>query len=355
MRRSIAGLSVVALMVLATSAMASAELEWLSYKDDFPGITYSASAGSIPWGNSPWREIGESDGPDAGAVHVDKDPYCADYKCLHIFGQGETYGLIGVVRSADLSDFEDADLCYDVKRLFDEGLKGSADAELLVQASVDGANWTTIDTFDLETTDSSPIHRSQTINNWISGGFAVRFVVTGTLGAEVFIDNVEIKGNVTPEPTTSTTKPTTSTTVKATTTTSRHEETTTTSRHEETTTTTTSPSITTTDVSTTTASPATTTSTTLVVFVVPPSEPPSGSGIRETDSGVQADFSSGLFGSMDMGKPEVLGVELSADYEMAVEFIETSWVWMLGLLVVIGGAIVTGLDRRRTLRRPEPT
>jgi hypothetical protein len=55
---------------------------------------------------------------------------------------------------------------------------------------------------------------------------------------------------------------------------------------------------------------------------------------------------------MEMGQPEVLRVELSADYKMAVEVIESSWVWMVGLLVVIAGAIVTGIDRRKTLETP---
>ena len=316
MRRVVAGLSVVTLMILATSAVASVELKSGSYKDDFPDVTYSGSSGSIPWENSPWREIGERDGPGEGAVHVDKDPYCADYKCLHILGQGETYSLIGVVRSADLSRFEEVDLCYDVKRLFDEDLKGSADAKLLVQVSADGSNWTTIDNFGLETTDSSPIHRSKGVSDWISEEFAVRFVVTGTLGAEVFVDNVEIKGTLSPAPTTTTTiKPSTTTTIKATTRTTMHED-------------------------TTTTTPSTTT--TVVAFVVPPAVPSTVSGIRETDAGVQVNFSSGRFGSMDMGQPEVLDVGLNADYSMAVELIETTWVWMIGLLVRIAGAIATG-------------
>ena len=349
MRRAAAGLSVVALMILATSALASVTIAWGSYKDVFPGITYSGSAGSIPWEYSPWNEIGENDGPGEGAVHVDLDPYCANYKCLQIFGQGEHYSLVGVVRSADLGGFEEADLCYDVKRLFDESFIGSASAELFVQVTADGSTWTTVDTFGLETTDSSPIHKSTGISDWISEGFAVRFVVTGTLGAEVFIDNVEIKGLMTPQPvTTTTTEGTTTTTEGTTTTTTKHEETTTT--------TTIRPSTTTTERSlttTTTTRPSTTT--TVFAVATPPVVPPAGSGIRETNSGVQANFASGLFGSMEMGQPEVLGVELTADYEMAVELIETTWVWMIGLLVIIAAAIATGLDRRRTIKTPQAT
>lgn len=51
---------------------------------------------------------------------------------------------------------------------------------------------------------------------------------------------------------------------------------------------------------------------------------------------------------MDMSEPDVLGIEISADYEMAVELIESSWIWMIGLLLVVATAIVSGLDRRRS-------
>lgn len=311
MRRLLATLAVFALMTSATAALGAVEADparLASYLDLFGSVSYSGSDGSISW-ESPWKEMGEGDGPSNGAVHVDVDPFCANMRCLQIFGQGETYSRTGLVRSADLSVFEDVDLSYDVKRLFDENLEDTLeeteDAELLIQVSTDGSEWKTIDDFGLETTDPNPIHRVHGVNNWISKGFAVRFVVTGTLVGEVFIDNVEIQGTLVPQPTTTTT--------------------------------------------TTTTAP-TTTSTTVAAVVLPPPAPPPESGIRETASGVQADFSSDLFGSMETGYPEVLEVELNADYKMAVEVIESSWVWMIGLLIVIAAAIVGGLDRRKTLR-----
>ena len=308
MRRLLALLTVSALMMVATADVQAKTEVSQSYLDLFGSVSYSGSDGSISW-ESPWKEIGEGDGPSNGAVHVDVDSLCPDMRCLQIFGQGETYSLIGLVRSVDLSVFEDVDLSYDVKRLFDENLEDTLeeteDAELLIQVSTDGSEWKTIDNFGLETTDPNPIQRVHGADNWISKGFAVRFVVTGTLVGEVFIDNVEIQGTLVPQPTTTTT--------------------------------------------TTTTAP-TTTSTTVAAVVLPPPAPPPESGIRETASGVQADFSSDLFGSMETGYPEVLEVELNADYKMAVEVIESSWVWMIGLLLVIAAAIVGGLDRRKTLR-----
>jgi hypothetical protein len=361
MRRFLAMITVSALMMMvATVALGNEVTEpsgLHSYEDVFGSVSYSGSDGSLFW-ESPWKEIGEGDGPSIGAVYVDVDPYCADYKCLHILGQGESFSLIGVVRRADLSEFKEAQLAYEVKRLFGGNLEGNA--KLLVQVSADGSTWDTIDSYVLETTDSNPIRSSKPIKTWISEAFAVRFVVTGILGSEVFIDNVQITGSVPSKPTTTTTTtvPTTVTTTKTTTTVTTIKTTTTTTKPLPTTTTTKPlPTTTTTDATTTTTSapdtttttaPTTTTTTTGVVVVVPPATPPTGSGIRETAFGVQADYSSGLFGSMTRGQPEVLGVELDADYKMAVEVIESSWAWMVVLLVVIAGAIVSGLDRRKS-------
>ena len=352
MRRFLAILTVSALMMVATAALGSEESQ--SYKDRFDSVSYSGSNGSIYWASA-WKEVGEGNGPWEGSVHVGIDPYCADSKCLHIHGQGETPSLIGAVRHADLSEFSEAELSYDLRRLFDEEFKDAADAELLIQVSTDGSKWKTIDSFGLKKTDPGPIHKTEQINNWISEGFAVRFVVTGTLGSEVLIDNIEIKGTFASEPTTTTT--TTTTTTEATTTTSDDKTTittkplpttTTTERSTETTEATTT--TTTRETTTTTASIATTT--TVIAVAAPTATPPPGSGIRETASGVQADYTSGLFGSIEMGQPQVLGAELAADYKMVVEVIESSWVWIIGLLVVVSGAMVTGIDRRKTLEVP---
>ncbi|MCZ6519496.1 MAG: hypothetical protein O6853_06840, partial [Actinobacteria bacterium] len=324
MRRFSAILTASALMMVATAAQGAGGPQ--SYKDRFDSVSYSGSNGSIYW-ESGWKEVGDSTGPFEGAVHVGIDPYCADYKCLHILGQGETYSLIGAMRHADLSEFDEAELSFDVRRLFDEELEDIADAKLLVQVSTDGSKWKIISTFGLMKTDSCPIHKTKGINSWISEGLAVRFVVTGTLGAEVFIDNVEIKGTFASEPTTTTTEATTTTTTGATTTTeatpttkvttTTAEATTTTTRATTTTTTPTTTEATTTtttrQTTITTEPTATTTTTTTEIGVVAPTDiPPSGSGIRETASGVQADYSSGMFGSMEMGQLEVLEMELSA-------------------------------------------
>jgi hypothetical protein len=41
------------------------------------------------------------------------------------------------------------------------------------------------------------------------------------------------------------------------------------------------------------------------------------------------------------------GVDLRADYNMAVEVIRASWAWMVLLGLVVAWALISGLDRRR--------
>lgn len=346
--RSLGAFLVIAVLMMTATAALGEVGEWHSYRDEFSSVTYSGSNGSLTW-EKPWYEMGEEDGPAKGAVHVDVDDRCPDYKCLHIFGEGQSVSNLGAKRYADVGQFETADLCYEITRSVDEELKSQVDADLLVQISADGGAWQTLASYPLDVIDQEPIHEMRNIDEWLGTEVGVRFAVTGVLGGEVFVDNVEIKGLLAPaNTTTTTTKPTTTST-------SKPQETTTTTRPA----TTTSERVTTTTaVVTTTTTRATTTTTSdsdeEVIPVVPVDLPPN-SGLRATDSGVQVNFESGLFGAMEMGKPEVLGVELTPDYKMAVEIVEASWIWMIGLALVIAGAIVTGIDRRRMRRPPRPT
>jgi hypothetical protein len=73
---------------------------------------------------------------------------------------------------------------------------------------------------------------------------------------------------------------------------------------------------------------------------------PNGSGIRAAARGLQANFQGDLFGEVRTVSA-LNGVDLQADYKMAVEVIRSSWAWMALLGLVIAWAIITGLDRRR--------
>ena len=338
---------IATLMAVSTVALAGTE-QYETYKDLFPDITYSGSAGSIHW-ESPWFEIGESDGPEAGMVRVYTGG-CYDHKCLIIEGRGDV-GTLGAKRYADLSFFEDADLHFDVVAQL-EGEEDLSEGELWVQVTSDDGTWKTIDSFNLQNLDGNARHRERGLNNYLTESFGVRFVVTGTLVGEVFVDNVEMTGPVggasTTTSTTSSTSSTTSTTEPNQTTSTIEPKNTTTTGEPETTTTTTprAMAIATGGTTSTTVADATTTSVAALV-PVDPLEPPSNTGLRLTDLGVQAGYSPEWFGAMDMGRSEVLSVGLEANYSMAVEVFSATWIWMVALLLIIAVAIVTGLDRRR--------
>ena len=334
MRRPLAGLAVVSCMLLATQATAEVAIGLSAeYRDTFTSGTYIGSDGTLLWATS-WKETGETDGPTQGAIQVALDINCPDGLCLIMSGVGGSEVVqLAATRTADLSMFVDVDLGYDVRRMYDEEIKGDPDAVLYVQVTSDGKTWKTLKSLNINAVDPTAKHESHGIDDMISENFALRFLIQGALAGSVLIDNVEIKGLVGVEPTSTTT------TTQGTTTSTRPPITT-------------RPTTTsTTEATTTTTTTIATTTTTVVdddddVAIVIPTEPPSNSGIRESERGIQANYDSSLFGEMEMG-PEVLSFNVSNDYLIASEVIESSWVWMAGLAAIIAWAVVTNMDRRR--------
>jgi hypothetical protein len=349
-RTALAGLVLATLTALAPAALA--ESDHGEYRDDFKNPTYSGNDGSLTW-DGPWAEIGEDppDGPDIGWVHVMDDSHCSGNKCLHIYSTGINFNPLGAVRYADTSVFEEATLSYYL------------DGEVLLnvtvrtQVTTNGSGWQTIDTNTILALGDSSGERTISIDDQLSEGFGVRFVVSGVLDGEVYIDNVEIEGDLVVEPTTTTTTEPTTTTTEPTTTTTEPTTTTkpTTPDTRPSTTSTTAPNTTTTttrpDSGVSPPPDGLTTSTTLAGSPTQSEDPIAGSGLRVGESGVQADFGSDMFGG-DLMTPEVLG--LSIDYRTAVEVIGAHWVWLLVLILVITGALVGGIDRKRG-KRPSRT
>jgi hypothetical protein len=272
-------------------------------------------------------------------------------------------GPIGATRHADTSVLEESELRFDLRAT--AALIGS---QLLVQVN-DGEGWSTIASYNLGAaqTDSPTID----ISDYRSEDFSVRFQFSGLLlSSEVFVDNVEITGELV-ETTTTTTSPTTTTTSTtadddepSTTTTRPDSPTTTTTLHATTTTRpTTATSGPTDDITTTTTVGDTTTTTsgedsTASTLIAggggsddgsPPGSDsaPDGSGIRESTRGLQANFDGSLYGEVSPISP-LTGVDFQARFSMAVEIIEAGWAWIVLLALVIAWSIVSGMDRRKT-------
>lgn len=346
MRRGLAVLTVLALMGVGTTATGVTTEG--KYLDLFSSVTYGGSDGSIQWKTS-WNEIGEGDGPEIGQVAVGLGPLCSSGKCLRIAGSGEEVDEIGAWRSADLSTYHKAFLRYQLNGLMLVEGEEKGDARVYVEVSDDSVSWDRLERIDLYGGVASVGKLGFDVSEWISEGFGVRFFVEGFFIGSVFIDNVEIA--VERETTTTTTAPETTTTSEPTSTTT-DPPVTTTSRPPTTTTSSVTTSTSPTDATTkvrdgTTTTAGWVTSTTGPARIGSTGDPPSGSGLRDAGSGLQFDHEKGLMGDMDMDDPQVLGIAIGAEYSMAVELVESSWIWLVALLVIIATAMVIGLDRRR--------
>ena len=356
MRKALGPLVVLALFALTIPAVAHVTG---NYKDEFASIGWGGSDGSLYW-TGPWTEIHDDNDEKFGSVRVVSSGNCQSGNCMNI--TGAVLNGIGAQRTADITVIEAPELCYDLTVIPGVDLDGT----LLVQAKANGP-WTTIAQHDLS--QEGQQHVTLDISAFDDTQFRVRYLVTGLVTtSDVFVDNVEISGELTEESTTTTAPSSTTTTNggggQATTSTTRPDSLTTTTTARSTTTTSSTSGNSNTDpspsTSTTVAGSSTSTTgdgntgSTLIVAAggddeQPPGSggPPDGSGIRQAARGLQADFDGGLFGEVNAISP-ITGVDFQARFSMAVEIIEASWVWMVLLALVISWAIVSGMERRRT-------
>lgn len=350
----------VVFLVIFGSLTASATSNQ-NYKDKFDSIGWGGSSGSLPW-SGPWVEIGDDGDEKKGAVRVVSSGNCASGNCLSI--DASLLPNVGARRTADTSILGYAELCYDLNIIPGLDLGGT----LHVQVRPGSGGWITLQQYSLG--DETEIHPEIDISDYAAEALQLRFLVTGLLStSQVYVDNVEISGELLEEPTTTTTTvpattttttiddDTTTTTRPRPTTTTTHSTTTTSEEPDEsdgsTTTTTTVP-----DTSTTTTAPSEDgTPPTLVVAIGGGDEPPSPGGpstqaagtggIRQAGRGLQASFDPALFGQVGVVSP-ITGVDLEARFSLAAEVIESTWVWMVLLATVIAWSIVSGMDRRRS-------
>lgn len=355
-----------------------------TYRDKFDDGNYAGSDGSIEW-EPVWTEVGDDGSHTSGKVRVTQDSLCASGDCLRITGSGLPLlggGITaGAGRPADTRNFTSSVLSY---RVGSESLLLGVLEKLEIQVRNVSSNWVTVDTYSVTSVLGGPHQKSVDISAFASGNFAVRFRATGLLGGStVFIDDVEIKGEIEEPPTTTTTTTSTTstttpsitipsitipsittTTVKATTTTTSRQLTTTTTTPSSPTTSTERTTTTTSAQTTTSHDPQSTTSTTVAgtttttsndddgsVVALGPGEPPQRGGNDEIDlhqatRGIQAGLTGGLFADVAL-VPVFDPVDVDFNFGLVAEEIETSWLWMTLFGLVLTWALVSDLDRRR--------
>ncbi len=346
MRRVSGLVTLIAIGMLMASVAGASVLD--SYRDEFTKPGYTGSDGTLDWSSHAWQEIRDDGNKSTGAVHVDSEGNCVGSSCLHIFGEAVELAGVGAQRRADTSVFSWFELCYEVRF---EAAGPLTVAVLNVEKSIDGGeNWYLLKSHVLY----DDMAKHPTI--WIGGPYEetlVRFTVQGVVDGELFIDDVEIKGEPAGEPTTTTSTSSTSsttTTTAPTTTTTTPTTTTTEARQTTTTSSTTTTAAVVEETTTTTSTPAEETESVVIVDPVDPTDggggPPDGSGIRGTPVGLQVAFNEDLFGQVGLVGAGFASVDHDVNFRVLAEAIEASWVWMVILGCLIGWAIVAGLDRR---------
>jgi hypothetical protein len=343
MRREAVFALALGLMSLALSVGAT---ETANYEDKFSSIGWGGSDGSLLW-SGPWSEIGDDGDEKQGNVRVVSSGNCASGNCLHVTALTTLLGPIGAVRAADTSALAEASLTFDIKTT---ASLVASDLEIQVNG---GGEWVTVAEYEWGSAFTD--HPTIDVSGFGSEDFRVRVRFTGALlGGEAFIDNVEVRGRLVEEPTTTTSVPETTTTTTTTTTTPSTTSSTSTS---------TIAAATATSTTTATEGPGgdrgttipgrTTSSTATIeqVLVGPDSggdrTAPDGSGIRAAGRGLQANFQGDLYGEVRTVS-SLSAVDFQADYNMAVEVVRASWGWMVLLGLVVAYSIISGLERRRS-------
>jgi len=162
-----------------------------TYQDAFATIAYNGTNGTQNWSASPWQEIVETDGVNAGVVRVVASASCASGNCLRI--GGGTIATIGVNRAVNASGATSAMLRFSYRRQL-ATCPNTSTANVTLQTSSNGTAWTTLATYNLNACDSGSVGQAFDITSVIAPTTQIRFLGAGTAGASdfLYVDDVQI-------------------------------------------------------------------------------------------------------------------------------------------------------------------
>ena len=162
-----------------------------TYRDAFATVAYNGTNGTQDWSASPWQEIVEADGVNAGVVRVVTSASCASGNCLRI--GGGTIATRGAFRTVNASGATSAMLTFSYRRQL-AACPNTSTANAALQVSGDGAIWATLATYNLNACDSGPVAQAFDITSAIAAATQIRFLGAGTAGANdfLYVDDVQI-------------------------------------------------------------------------------------------------------------------------------------------------------------------
>ena len=158
--------------------------------DNFPSVAYNLNAGSVNW-STDWLEIGESDGPSVGIARVRNDN-CTSGNCLRI-GQpssgNSSWTNHGAQREVNLTNATSATLTFN----YYTGYSSGTETVTLDVSSNGGGSWTTLQTYNITSTNFSATAQNFDLSSYISSNTRIRFYSSGTNAtAGLYIDDLQI-------------------------------------------------------------------------------------------------------------------------------------------------------------------
>lgn len=161
----------------------------MTVRDEFGAISFNGNDGTQTWSND-WQEMNEYDGPSNGRIRAYSSSRCASGSCLRIGGDEVSLNNRGILREVNLSGASFATLSFSYRRYESDDEGGS----IRVQVSGNGgANWITLATYYLSTSDSSHITQSFDISSYIAANAQIRFLGSGSeVEGYFYFDNIQI-------------------------------------------------------------------------------------------------------------------------------------------------------------------
>ncbi len=156
-----------------------------SFADHFDARVFDGSNGTIDWSASPWQEIGESNGADAGDIRV-----TADQSNYQLRLRDNDNGGEGVSRIMDLSGADSATLTYRYRRM---NLDTSSDYVRVEISATGGAPWTLLAEHAGPDNDGSYQTANHDISGHMSATTTLRLITSPSMGGTdtVWFDDVE--------------------------------------------------------------------------------------------------------------------------------------------------------------------
>ncbi|MBU1227419.1 MAG: hypothetical protein KJ698_09480 [Actinobacteria bacterium] len=327
-RRMAAAIALSALAGALSVGLTAGALTNGAFRDHFGAASFTGDDGDLSW-SGPWEEVGESDGPAAGAVRVKAGVGCAVGNCLELgtFTGGDGSG---VLRSADLSGSTTATLSFSRLRV----KKAGGGAIVLSVSSTGGPPWVKLRSYRFTDSDPGQVSETIDISSYIGAATTIRLTISGDdVRSRFTVDDIEIEVVGVPVTTTTTAPVTTTTTAPVTTTT-------------------TAPVTTTTMPVTTTTMPVTTTTTTEPPQAAPGAALPPAALERPTGDRptMGLTLAGNAPGPEDRAPEEPTGVlrpltRMTAVFATGAETISSPPIAITILAIVVAWVSVRGLER----------